>query len=191
MYPPPPPYEHRPAQPKHRQRFRPLWLSLIGCAALLAVGIGALCALGAPAFMQGYRNGQATSTAESRATALATPSSQSHNRPHMGGVLDDFVAMYGLPTKTAPDNEMFTTSDKVQITAYVNKAQMVNQIYISGLSTWNFYTTLAYCKPFLPADAVASTNAVGDRVWIDYNSSMGQIVMQLQTPTCLLFISPS
>lgn len=179
---PPPPPARRTFWRDVRRLHPLLQLALAALTLLVSLFVGVACSIWTPAFMGGIHNAQATQT--------ATHSANYHGRPHMGGILDDFVAAYGLATKTAPDNETFT-SDNVQITAYVYKAQVVNQIYIVGPSSWNLYTTLTYCKQFLPPDAVALTNAVGDRIWVDYSSSLGKVVMQLQVPTCLLFIAPS
>lgn len=170
-YPPPPPPR------KHH-----LWRWLLLALALLFVGI--ICAISTPAFMQGWSNGLATQTA-----THATPSPAQSAR--MGGSLDAFESAYGLPTRTAPSSETFT-SNKIQITAYVNTAQVVIRVFVTGIAAWNVNDDYTYCKQFLPLDAsefhrvVTSTPA-----FVDYHSSLGDITMQLQTPTCLLFIDPS
>lgn len=197
--PPPPPPEYHPVQPKRTawQRFRALGClkqSLLGCLSLIVIFGAFLCVLATPAFVHGWNNGLATDTATARGTTVPTPTSQTQTdtNPRMGGSLDDFVATYEQPTATAPNSETFLTSDKlVQITAYVTAGTTtVNRIYLTGPSTWVVTDDYSFCLRFLPSDAVEFQRNVGPINWIDYHSSLGEIVMQLQNPTCLLFISP-
>lgn len=201
MYPPPPPYEYHPVQPAQSpwQRFLNLGCikqSLVGCLSLFILCIGALCVLATPAFMQGVHNGEATQTAVARGVTPApspTSSSQTAN-PHLGGTLDDFVATYGAPVQTAPNYEVFSIST-ARITAYINpsdlpNAQTVNRVAVTGPSTWRPQDTAANCAVFLPDDAVRYDGGI-DAGYIDYHSSLGEIVLQVDTQNCLLFVSPS
>jgi hypothetical protein len=196
QYPIPPYPEYHPIQPKRSawQRFRSLGCakqSLFGCLSLIIVFGAILCAIGTPAFVQGWQVVSATETA-TVARVVVTPSTQASIRPRMGGPLDDFVATYGQPTATAPDSETFLSTDKlVRITAYVTAGTtIVDRVYVTGPSTWNATDDYAFCLQLLPDDAQEFQRNVGPINWLDYHSSMGEIVMQLQVPTCLLFVSP-
>jgi hypothetical protein len=54
--------------------------------------------------------------------------------------------------------------------------------------TWGDQQTIANCTQFLPADA-RSFNATGP--YIDYSSSLGEVVMQHAAGSCLLFVANS
>lgn len=176
------------------QRYRsrhPVTQATIGCLVLVIALFACMLATGGlPEFVQGvqrgFRQNYVSPNQVATQDALARPSP---GGPQIGGKLDNFIGQYGAPTTTTPDHVVFVY-DGAQITAYTS-GQIVTSVGVAGPSSWRLGDTVAFCRQFLPDDATEFTIATSTPAFIDYHSSLGQVVMQLQPPTCSLFIAPS
>lgn len=128
-----------------------------------------------------------------------TPTSGvTHGTPQLGGLFSDFYGKYGTPfIPTGSDgSESWNISEQPSIA--INAAPdgngkavhiSVTEIDLNTGDTWSIPQMIGYCARFLPADA-SEYNRVSDPgdLWIDYNSSIGQLVELLTTGTCTLSI---
>jgi len=168
--------------PPNRSHFL-RWLVL---ALTLFLCIGAASS---PSFWRGFNQGlkPMIDAMNNVAASHQTPtpgvtSGVGYGHTQIGSSMGDFIAEYGPPTKTAPGSDVFT-SGNVQITAYAT-GSVVYQISVTGPSSWTSTDAQAFCHQFLPDDASESSHT---STAIEYQSSIGQITMQIQPPTCTLF----
>ena len=119
------------------------------------------------------------------ASNLARPSTTS-GRPHLGGPFSDFVGKYGSPTSQGDGNsqEFWVGPEQtIEISVVRNDQGEVTQLTILGPNTWNAQQTQSYCIQFLPDGATQFQTANN---LIEYHSSAGEIVLNLQTTSCTL-----
>lgn len=142
---------------------------------------------------------QATSTAiaagkhPSTSTPTSTPitgaPSATHGRPHLGGPFSDFVGKYGTPTEQGDgsgENFWVGTDQNIDINVSRSDQGEVTQLNVLGPLSWDAQQAQSYCTQFLPDNAV-QYNATSTQ--INYHSSSGNVVLTLQTQSCLLSIS--
>jgi hypothetical protein len=134
-----------------------------------------------------------TATVPVHVTPTATkPPQATHGRPRMGGDITDFYGKYGTPsTVSNGSNVVWFTPDRILISATPNIINTVVGVTIVGLESWNETKTLAYCQSFLPDDAQEFNRLNGTPTWIDYHSSMGEIVLQLASQNCVITVASS
>lgn len=116
---------------------------------------------------------------------LALPS-VTHGRPHLGGPFSDFVGKYGTPGNQGDGSSQnfWTGSDQsIDINVTRNEQGKVTQLNILGSTSWDAQQTQNYCTQFLP-DGAVQASASGNQ--IQYHSSAGQVMLNLQAPSCSL-----
>lgn len=136
---------------------------------------------------------RATSTATSTRKPTPTPvynlPSVTHGRPRLGGPFSDFVGKYGTPTPqgdASSQNFWDGPDQSITISVQRNEQGKVTQINILGAPSWNVQQTQNYCVQFLP-DGALQFNATNNQV--EYHSSAGDVVLDLQPTSCSLSLA--
>jgi|GEM_PF-2891908 len=203
---------------KVSQNSRRRWLmigTVVGVLIALCVGILLVRAMntGKPSLSQaGSTAAQATGTAiEVQSTlhpvstststggpAYGSPASPTpnlaqpgvtHGKPHIGGPFSDFRGEYGTPTSQGDStNEEFWVDPQqtIDITVAQNDQGEVTQLTVLGPDTWNEQQAQSYCTQFLP-DGATQFQTTSNQ--IDYHSSVGTIVLSLQSTSCSLSLA--
>lgn len=217
-YAPPPPPEHRPAQPKrtlwswYRQRGCFLQCVLGGCSLLVVAFVVLLCSVATPAFVRGFTGATLTPTAVATASVVSqrvvhiatnTPTVKAsqkptaatgptHGNPRMGGPITDFAGKYGPSSGSGNGSNQLYWADvahTIFLAVTPNIIKSVVDIVVSGPDSWDVTVAQNFCAQYLPDDAQEFNNTQGQDPFIDYHSSMGEIVMQLSPITCHMYVS--
>lgn len=214
------PTEPVPAVHRPRRRRRPWLVALLALAGLLILGLvvvalgnmfglplspsgHAKLAAGTPVAQPGSP-GTSGSLPASRATQTASASATSqsatpqvgqpgvtYGRPHLGGLFSDFVGKYGPPTNQgdADSQNFWVGADQtIDINVLSNAQEMVTRLDVLGPGTWNAQQAGDYCVQFLPDKAVQFSATTTQR---EYHSSVGTVVLTLQTESCVLSLARS
>lgn len=133
---------------------------------------------------------QATQAPTQAATTQPTQGGQqtvTHGTPHIGGPKSDFIGKYGQPT-TMNGGWVLDEEQNTIVFANVDASGTVTKVTLVTLASWDMATTKEHCAPFLPPDA-SQFNDAGN--FIDYHSSVGEVVMLLYAGSCVLTIGNS
>ncbi len=153
---------------------------------------------GAPGTTGPLPASQQTPTASTSATPAshgATPQTGrpgvTYGRPHLGGPVSDFVGKYGLPGEqgdTDSQNFWVGPDQTIDINVLSNVQGMVTRLEVLGPDSWTVQQAEAYCVQFLPGGAVQFSATATQR---EYHSSVGTVVLTLQTHACVLSLARS
>ncbi len=173
-----------------------LSLLLSGCGEVVAPAATPTPTLGNGTCNPAPCSQEGTTPAPETPTATATPQAVTHGRPQIGGLFSDFYGKYGTPHNQGNGNsESWFVSEQpsIAINATPNDAGRVTHISVTELDlntgdAWDITRMMGYCSQFLPDDAAEAPNRITDtgQLWIDYNSSIGQIVELLTSGTCTI-----
>jgi hypothetical protein len=129
-------------------------------------------------------------------TATTAAQAVTHGTPLIGGQFSDFYGKYGTPhNQDATNGETWFVSEQpfIMVGADPNTSGKTTQVTVveedqTTGNSWPNDQMLSYCMQFMPADAT-EFNTV-DNI-IDYHSSIGEIVVQLQTASCVISMAQS
>lgn len=138
---------------------------------------------------------QATQTPSAAAPHGASPQAGqpgvTYGRPHLGGPFSDFVGKYGPPSGQGDvDSQNFWVGpdQTIDINVLRNAQGMVTQLDVLGPDSWNAQQAERYCVQFLPDKAVQFSATPAQK---EYHSSVGTVVLTLQTSSCVLALARS
>ena len=180
-----------PPSPKKKSRKR-LWLILAVVVVVLAIIIGV-------ASQGKSQQPSSTARATQQPTSKPTPKptvqptkalAVTHGTPRIGGPMSDFYGKYGHPNNqgSVPGSETWILNDQNQtiIDAAPNAGGIVDYVNITNGTAWNNQQMQSYCEQFMPSDASQFNQ---DGPYIDYHSSVGEIVMELGQASCVITIA--
>ena len=135
---------------------------------------------------------QPTATVKPKPTTKPTVAAQiaaTHGTPVFGGFYSDFIGKYGQPViqGTANSETFAPTNDQVIVNVTPQDGKVTRMI-ITGPDSWTQQQTESFCTAFLPADASEFNRTAGDTPFIDYHSSMGEIIISLQPQSCIIYL---
>lgn len=177
----------------------------IGCGILVAAMFLCICSAAIAAPSSGQSANSPTPTATSAqvtaavtkiATTAPTPTPQptkaptqveaTHGNPHVGGPLSDFVGEYGPPVIYTTFND----GSDIIIGTRQNANNIVNYVSVTAPDNWTTGQMRNYCLRFLPLDAIQYNEDDSDTpdILIDFHSSVGMVVADITTPTCMVYI---
>ena len=107
-----------------------------------------------------------------------------HGNPQLDGPISDFIGKYGQPIQSSLSSDSFWADQAQTIRVDVTpQGTIVHEILVSVPGNWSVSQTKTFCEQFLPPDA-SPFNTTGNVT--DYQSSIGEIMMQLGAGSCLL-----
>jgi hypothetical protein len=143
--------------------------------------------------LEPWRGGSTTTTAPTIKSTPVPPTQVvpttapvTHSAPVLGGPISDFYGKYGTPHNqgSLPNSETWIASQQpvLAVNAAPDSSGRVTQVSVVGWdqNTGNSLSNadmLSYCQQFMPADA---TEFNTDANYIDYHSSIGEVVVLLQ-----------
>ena len=204
-----PPQYTPPVQPPSKKKMSFGKFLAIGCGglAVLVVLIIVIVAVAANAGNNSTSTGNtaASATQPAQPTQVAQPTQPpatttsnsgnvqpTHGTPRIGGPMSDFYGKYGTPHNqgSVAGSETWFLNDQNQtiIGAAPDTNGMVNWLDITNSTSWSNQQMQTYCEQFMPSDA-SQFNQAGS--FIDYHSSIGEIVLLLGPQSCVLTIGQS
>ena len=135
-------------------------------------------------------------------TAASTVQAVTHGTPQIGGLLSDFYGKYGTPHNQGIGNSetwLVSSQPLILVNADHDASGKTTNVGVteqdmSTGTTWSKDQMINYCAQFMPGDATAF-NSVGDYnqggLFIDYHSSIGEIVDLLAQGSCVITMSNS
>ena len=136
---------------------------------------------------------QGTSHPTSPSTSHTTPVSTvqptevpaiTHGNPQLDGPISDFIGKYGQPVQSSSLSDSFWADKAQTIRVDVTpQGTIVHEILVSVTSNSSASQIKTFCEQFLPPDASAFNTTSN---LIDYQSSIGEIMLQLGPGSCLL-----
>ena len=132
---------------------------------------------------------QATSSSTSHQTPIPTVQPTevpaiTHGNPQLDGSISDFIGKYGQPIQSSLASDSFWADQAHTIRVEVTpQGTIVHEILVSGTSNWSVSQTKTFCEQFLPAGS-SPFNTTSNITY--YQSSIGDISMQLGPGSCLL-----
>jgi hypothetical protein len=106
----------------------------------------------------------------------------------LGAPLSAFIAKYGPSQAADPRINLFpiNANRNADLIVTVTSGKVTDLVLSAFTATWDDAQTVTACVPFLPVGA-AQFNAVGP--YIDYHSSLGDVIMQHTAGSCHLSFS--
>jgi hypothetical protein len=106
----------------------------------------------------------------------------------LGAPLSAFVKAYGAYSVSGSGAYQFPTDANQSAILFVTIAhgQATEIVLSADTATWDDTQTIAACAPFLP---VGASRFNADGPYIDYHSTLGEIIMQHAPGSCQLTIS--
>jgi len=171
----------------------------IGCG--VAAGVAILLLIWVIVSVANYANQQQTSSTQASSQPsqstndASTPSpvapAATNGTPQIGGPISDFYGKYGQPNNEGNGGSETWIADQQQqtlVNASADANGRVTQVTLTSGANWSNDQTKQNCSQFLPPDASEFNT---DGPYIDYHSSIGEVVMQISQSSCVLSMAQS
>jgi len=191
------PPQYQPTQPPKKKPRKWLWLILVIIVLLLFAGIiVSFAAISgrnttAPTVQATHppiqQQGTSSSTSHQTPVSTVQPTEVpaiTHGNPQLDGPISDFIGKYGQPIQSSLSSDSFWADKAQTIRVDVTpQGTIVHEILVSVTGNWSVSQIKTFCEQYLPPDS-SPFNTTGNIT--DYQSSIGEIMMQLGPGSCLL-----